>query len=965
MKMVNKLRLGAAAIAFIVSAQTAQAQTQGIRFDIPAQPATTGIQVLGTAAGLQIVAAEADLRGIRIAPVRGEMTPREAVRRALAGTGLEVVSDDGRTLVVKRAPLGVASADSETRHEEITVTGIWHSLDQSLEMRRSSDRIVDAIVAEDIGKLPDQNIIETLQRIPGVQITRVQGEGGDFVIRGISQNQIQFNGAMLGGPSSDGTGRLQEFNPEILGALQVIKSPSADTTEGALGGTINLITKKPLDLPGFVASGRVQGAYYDRAERAGFQGSAMVSMRTDDKRLGVLFGITHHDYIRATHSYDSSGWTRVNSGTANQFDTNNDGIANADDQRDVYRPLRMVNNMLWVDNIRTGYNASAQFRPVPELEFSFDGAITDTRIDLDAIRLQAILTNAARDVSVDKDGTVTKATYTNPTLRPANFQETYDTRQEIYSLAAKYEEGPWRLELRGTHSTGWRKSFQGVPLLIPNAGLTTSVITDFTAGTDVPGFELAQSYDALDPANWQLQSSYETLDVIESTSNEVKFDMSYKPGGAWIDRIAIGARYQDTDLSSLRYAQNPSAAQIIAAFPDADVNNDNRISATELAGIRFSAMPGSAFLNGASGTTVRNWLTGTVDFDATRAALGLSDAPLSLSTVRDAQQKQVAAYAMIGLDGILGTLPVKGDIGIRYVHIDRESGGYIIGAQTNYQRYRSKFDYVLPALNLRADLSQTLQARLSIARVIASPTLTSVAPGLSLNQVSFTGSRGNPDLKPYEADQADLALEWYFARSSALAATAFYKKINSFTVNTIVEEYFENGINSGVYRITQPTNGESGSIQGFELAYQQLFPRLPGPLAGSGLTFSYTFADSDTPLVNSLTGAKDPLPGLSRHSFNTSAFIEQDWGNMRVTYSWRDRYLNTVQSAAAGGNLYTRAYGQLDASFQYNLSEKIRVNVDLLNLTNAANRSYVGVESRTRLYEVNDRRFYFGIRASL
>jgi len=961
MKSTYRLRLAVAASALIVSAQPALAQNR--KFDIPAQAAITGIQALGTATGLQIIAADTDVRGMHIEAVRGEMPPREAVDRALRGTGLYVASDDGRTLVIKRTPGEQSMIGNPLYADEILVTGIRQSLDQSLDMRRRSDRIVDAIVAEDIGKLPDQNVIETLQRIPGVQITRVQGEGGDFVIRGISQNQVQFNGAMLGGPTANGSGRLQEFNPEILGALQVIKSPSADTTEGALGGTINLITKKPLDLEPFVASGRLQGSYYDRAEKLGYQASGMVSMKTPDDRLGVLLGFTRHDYTRSTHSYDSSGWTLLNAGTANQFDTNNDGVADANDQRNVYRPLRMVNNHLWLDHVRNGYNAAVQFRPTPELEFSFDAAITDTMIRLDALRLQAILSNAATDVTVDENGTIVKATYTNPSLRPANFQETYDTRQEIYSLAGKYEKGPLLVELHGTHSTGTRESFQGVPLLIPLAGLSTSVTTDFGAGTDVPTFQVIQNYDALDPSNWRLESNYETRDVVESESNEAKLDVTYSLGG-WVDRVKLGGRFQKTDLSSVRYAQNPSAAAILAAYPQADVDGNGIITANELAGLDLSGLPGSSFLSGVSGDTVRDWLAGTVDFDATRAALGLSDAPLTLSTVRDTRQKQVAGYAMLGLNAMVGRLEIKGDAGLRYVHIDRKSGGYVIGAETYFQTYHSKFDYLLPSINLRTMLTPDLQARVSAARVIASPSLTSVAPGVSLNQVSFTGSRGNPDLKPFEADQVDVALEWYLAPSSALAGTFFYKKINSFTVNTIVEEYFENGINSGIYRITQPTNGESGSVSGFEIAYQQVFPDFPGILSGSGLTFSYTFADSDTPLVNSLTGEKDPIPGLSRHSFNASAFLEQDWGNVRVTYSWRDTYLNTVQSMAAGGNLYTRAYGQLDASLQYNLTDRIKLNLDLLNITNAANRTYVGHETRTRLYEVNDRRAYFGIRAN-
>lgn len=962
MKVSSKLRLTAAAMVFCASMPAAHAQSR--RFDIPAQPATTGIQALGTATGLQIIAAQEDLRDARISPVRGEMSSAEAIQRALDGSGLEVVSDDGRTLVIKRISTQPATAVDEPAPEEIVVTGIRQSLDQSIDVRRQSNGIVDAIVAEDIGKLPDQNVVETLQRIPGVQISRVQGEGSDFVIRGISQNQIQFNGAMLGGPTSDGSGRLQEFNPEILGGLQVIKSPSADTTEGALGGTINLVTKKPLDLDRFVVSGRAQGSYHDRADRAGYQVSGMISARTEDRRLGVLLGLTRHDYIRGTHSFDSSGWTLVNSGTANQLDTNNDGVANGDDQRNVYRPLRMVNNLLWVDNVRNGYNAAIQFRPTEQLELSVDSVITDTMINLDALRLQAILTNAATDVTVDDHGTVVKATYTNPSLRPAIFQETYDTRQEIHSVAGKYESGSWLIEARGTHSNGTRESFQGVPLLIPRAGLATSVTTDFVAGGDVPTFQLTQNYDALDPANWRLESNYETLDVIDSESDEAKLDATYHTGRGWIDRIKVGARYQSTDLSSLRRAQNPSAAAIIAAYPQADSNGDGAISATELSGVAFSGLPGSNFLSSVSGDTVRNWLAGTTDFNATRAALGLPYPEITLSTVRAAKQEQTAGFVMLGLDGTIGGLDVKGDAGVRHVRIDRTSGGYLIGDETRYQEYDSTFDYWLPSINLRTFLTSDLQARLSAAKVIANPSLTSVAPGLSLNQVSFTASRGNPDLKPFEATQVDVALEWYFAPSSALASTLFYKDINSFTVNTVVEEYFENGINSGIYRVTQPANGDSGSVQGVEVSYQQAFPDLPGVLAGSGVLLSYTFADSDTPLVNSLTGEKDPLPGLSRHSFNASAFLEQHWGNVRLTYNWRDSYLDTVQTRAAGGNLYAKDYGQLDASFQYNLSDRFKLNADLLNITGAANRTYVGHETRMRLYEVNDRRVYLGIRAS-
>lgn len=950
----------AAAATSLVLVEPAIAQTR--TFDIAGQPATTGIQALAAATGLQIIASDTDLRGRSIAAVHGAMLPLDAVLLALRGSGLYIASNTGRTLVIKRAPDAEPVAGTTPPGDEILVTGIRQALDKSIAVRRNASGIVDAIVAEDIGKLPDQNVVESLQRIAGVQIARTQGEGSGFVIRGISQNQIQFNGAMMSGPTDNGSARLQEFNPEILAGLQVVKSPSADKTEGALGGTVNLLTKRPLDLPGFTASARVQGSYHENAEDVGNQLSGMVSASTSDKRLGLLLSYSRHEYTRNTQTFDTSGWTLVNS-TANQMDTNNDGVANSADRRDIWRPIRMVNNLLEAAHERSGFNAALQFRPTPELEFTFDAAITDTVIRMDAPRLQALLTNAARDVQVDENGTVVRATYTSPTLRPANYDEDYDTRQEIYALSAKYENGPWLVELNGTHSTGKRDFVQAVPLAAPKPGLSTQIVTDFSTGSDLPTFQIIDNYDALNPANWRLLSNWETFDSTKGRNDEVRLDATLRTGG-WIDRIKVGGRYQRMTLANFRHEQNPSEAQILAGYPGADRNGDGAITLDELQGVVYSGLPGRAFLKGHSGNIVRNWLAARVDIDTERAGLGLSKPPLLPASVGNTEQDQYAAYAMLGIDGRVAGLEVKGDAGVRYVQIDRTAGGYVIGNTVQYQEYKSRFRYVLPSLNLRSLVAPDLQLRLSAAKVIANPSLGAVAPSLTLNLVSFTGSRGNPDLKPFEATQADFAVEWYPAASSALTGTAFYKNISSFTVNSTVDEYFDNGVNSGVYRVTQPTNGKSGKVWGFELAYQQTFPSLPGIFANSGLSLNYTFAASDTPLVNSLDGSKDPLPGLSRHSVNASAFLEQAWGNARLTYGWRDRYLTSVQTRAAGGNLYTAAYGQLDASFQYNITDRIKLNLDLLNITGTANQTYVGYKSRPRLYEVNDRRAYFGIRAN-
>ena len=757
---------------------------------------------------------------------------------------------------------------------------------------------------------------------------------------------MEFNGTNVIGASAGGDVNLADFNPDFLAGLTVTKSPTASDAEGAIGGIVNLITKKPLDLPNGYLSGRAQGIYYDQAEDVGYRASAVAAGRFFDDTLGVLLGVSVYNYNRRSFRFDTDGWTLTNG-----IDTTGDGVA--DPGR--WRPNRMVLNDNPVHQEREVYNASLQWRPTDTFELNIDAAHTHSYRDLSAQRLQVILTDQVTGATADATGTVVTGTYTNPTLRPTIYSEITEADQSILSAHARWTPDRFTIDLRAAHSEGTLENPIAVPLTRPRPGTTTTIRTDFTTGADVPTFVLSQNYDQSDPASYVLISNFETRDNNDNAGDELRLDVRYDTGWSPFTDLRGGGRFESLTVDSVRRSQNPTAAAILAANPGVDTNGNGLIDQNELVGFTYSP---TRFLNDASGVYPSTWFGGRVDFPTERAGLGLGEPPVEAASVRGVDQDTWAGYVQADFEFDLFQVPVRGNIGTRYISTERTARGNVVaGATVTPIAITAEFTDWLPSMNVRADLTEDLVARFSAGKVIARPALNQVAPGTVLNVVTFTASRGNPLLEPFRATQYDAALEWYFAPASILSLTGFYKEISSFTVNSVTRETF----NGQSFQVSQPTNGNDGKIQGFEIGYQQAFH---GILDGFGVGLSYTYSDSETPLINSLTGASDPLPGLSENSYNATAYLERDWGNLRLTYNWRDEYLDLVQTAALGGNQYEFARGQLDASAQFNLTENVRLLVEAVNILKDAQRFYTGVESRLKSYNVDDRRIYFGLSAT-
>ncbi|TCP33196.1 TonB-dependent receptor [Sphingomonas sp. BK235] len=980
-----RLRLLGATAVILCCAETAAAQTR--RFDVPAQPARTGIPQFAHQAGIQILVSSPLADSATVNRVSGAYDVAAALRLLLAGTDLVPVRAGG-AIILRRATADTAPAltpaavqvgaapapmaqpgpagPEEAPGEDVVVTGIRGSLQQSINVKRAAANIVDVITAQDIGKLPDQNVAESMSRITGVQITRREGDGSNFTVRGISQNRLEINGRTFLGPGAGGSASLESVSPEIISSIVVAKSPTADMPEGALGATVNLKTKRPLDLDDLVVSGRLQGAYTDQADHLGYRGSALVS-----KKLGETFGILASAAYSNTrtrgYQFDTGGWTRTNN-----IDGDGDGV----NDPGLYRPNRFMARIYDRAEERLTLNGSMQYRPTERLELILDGTYTRLQRERQSANYQVLFNDNDSRAVADENGTVVSGTFDNVTVRPLIYDEPTEFRSTNIGGSARYEGEIVTVRADASYSKG--RGTDGGPgasftyVVVPRAGRVASASYDFSRGGPVPDLSLRSNFDLNDPAQYQLASIFENDFVTDNTGYDARLDFTIRTDLGPVRSVEVGGRWEKIQFYSEAPQNIPTAASLVAR---GDRNGDGVLTVDELPGLSYDGRQGS-FFPGVAGDFPRDILGGTTDKEAARDAFGLpvpraDTIPFGRVSIKDVDQDTLAVYAKANLAGSLGAMPISGNAGVRYITFERLSSGFLSDTQPTASK--SRFDYWLPSANASLDLRHNLTLRAAAAKVVARPSLSDVGVSFVPLFVSRTGSRGNPALRPFEATQYDATLEWYFAPSSALTVAGFYKNVDSFTINRTQSELIP-GLSEqidpstaqpyGAFQITQPINGEAGTIKGVELAYQQALRFLPGPLGNLGIQANYTFVDSETPLIDEATQARLPLPGLSKHSYNLIGFYEDATVSARVAYVYRSRYLLGQGSAAAGGSSYVAARGQLDASGQINLTRNVRLTVEAINLTRALDRQYLQTPLRLLNAAREDRRVFFGVAAT-
>ncbi len=858
------------------------------------------------------------------------------------------------TVAASLVSMPASAQEVENELEEIVVTGIRGSLRNALDIKRNSSSIVDSISAEDIGKLPDENVAETLQRINGVQIQRRNGEGAGVSIRGLPQNRLQINGVTLVNPTGRNSGPgestfpvLQFVPSELIAGIDVAKAAEANHIEGGIGGVVTLKTHRPLDLGDKIAY-TAQLGYADRAEDFDPRGSVTFSKTFADETIGVLLSASwSRRSLQEELFFSRTGWSGQ--------DSDGDGFADTN-----FAPGDLRYQTLEEDRERLGLVGTLQFRPSSDLEFYVDGFYSS--FDLTRSRSwfssggsggtdpSAYLDNSA---VVDANGTIISGDFIQQIQGNG---EDLTNNSETYNIVVggEYNTGALTISTVFNYGKATQADDQDFARVRQN-GVRFS--RDFSG--DIPTLSVDPDFAVTDAGNYGsiIGFSNDIDFVSEETSFQIDADYAFE--GGFFESIDFGYRYADQS-SSRRQLRAGNAVGggvwVIAGDPDSGFDNsivpngfletvslDNVFSGEAVSVNSFLAanphgLGGREELLNLAGATLIEQPDGTYSTDETINS----------------------GYAKLNFGSDASSLPFAGNIGVRVVETKQTSVGNIItaGGPQSLTVERSYTD-VLPSLNLRFDLSDDKVLRFAASEVISRPPTADLRAGLSLDEGAGTASGGDPLLDPFSATALDLSFEWYMTDDSAFTIAAFYKDVSAFFVTTASREAIP-GLTSinddGLFLVSRLTNGQDGEIKGLELGYQTAFEN------GFGFQANYTFIDSKTPNSDPATGDNIGIEGLSKHSFNVIGFYEDDRFSARLAYNWRDEFL--VATSFNGSSLSEEGRGQLDFSMSYNVLENLAVTFEAININNSRVRQFSVIQDRNFRIARTDRRFFVGLRGS-
>jgi iron complex outermembrane receptor protein len=846
--------------------------------------------------------------------------------------------------------------------EDIVVTGVRGSLRAGIDAKRNAVQFVDSVVAEDIGKLPDTNVAESLQRVSGVQVTRGIGEGVSITIRGLRQNLTLLNGREIvdtqgrgsTGPDTLGSGSyglLSSIPAELIARLDVTKQAGAEQIEGGVGGTVNIVLRRPLDVGKQLIAGSGQIGTNDRWGKASYRGSILFSDSFAGNSFGVLVNLVYAKrYVREDSFNSFSGYRSLTTA----FNNNPSGVS-ANPNNDAFFGSRNDDfRYQRTDDVRErfGLNGSLQWRPTDTLDLYVESLWARTK----SIRDRNWLSMPTSAVGSDYDHVVlspNEVLIAGTIRAPLQTNYEYSTPKATYwtsAVGGTFENGPLKIFAEYSHSraTGvTTQSFARLSTGTAAANTTYPVVFDLTAG-EVPSLAPPATLDLTNPANFVYIVSQDGISTARTTNNAGRLDLTYSFNSDLLRSLEFGGRVADIDLSNVQSSTNLSFRRTLAGV-------EGTVSVYR---------PGD-FLNGLNVSLPTAWLAPNRSLYAQQAGCRILQAPTAAACTYGANtpngtytvtEKNWSVYGKANFGFDLGSIAVSGNIGLRYANTRTTSIGNLTrpGGVIEPITARVNDGIWLPSAVLKLDLSDELVARLGAARVSARPNTASLNNGLAVTNVP-SASGGNPFLNPFTVDQVDGSIEWYFAPSALVSVGLFYKDVKSFTVTTVVNEVVP-GINNGLpIPVTRITNGTGGSIKGLELLYQQPFTFLPAPFDGFGVAANYTYIESRTPLVDVTNGQKLPIEGLSKHNVNLIGYYEKGPVALRVAYNWRDRYFNAIGLNGAG--VFFDSYSDLSASANLVISDNFDLELEGVNLLDSGLRRYAGVPEAIQSYAVSGRQF--------
>jgi iron complex outermembrane receptor protein len=834
------------------------------------------------------------------------------------------------------APAAAAPAGMPT--ETIIVSGIRRSLESARNAKRNAIQIVDSIVADDIGKLPDRNVAESLSRVSGVQVDRGIAEGTSVSIRGLRQNVTLFNGREIfdstgrGGIGLDQSGTstygvMALVPSDLIGRLDVTKLAGAEQVSGALGGVIDIRTRLPLDGPEQQIAGRAALTHDQLPGKSGSELFGMWSGKFANNTMGFLASVSADTRQLAQQGLDTfSGYKAYNDTTV----TPAVGRFGNQDVRaqDISEKRKKL-----------GFNATFQWRPSNQFELTADTFMSKLESDRNRYWLSFNPTDGLTNAKYSTNNILLSGRATTAVLTNTEFA---DIESDVNSSAirAKFSLTD---SLRGSAEASMgsaKSSFHQLYFrLQPLAGITPSVDFDFTKGNfgtySISGIDLANS------ATLRHTILFDNLYRADTDTKALRGDLTYSTGWDFIDSVDFGARYntldshQDPLRADIRPAGGIPASQMgafLSPYSSSGAIGGLPSSYTVAASGTFSSCSGfSAFPVIAQDTQCTN-PAATVN---------------SRAGTFNVKETFTDAYVKLNYGTTVGGLDLSGNAGLRMVKRKLESIGNIMsgtGASTPTSFLRDD-SQVLPSAVGRLDLGDGNLVRFGAARVVAFPNTADLNNGVTLsNNAIFvngvqtgvgSGTGGSPGLNPFKADQFDVSFEKYFGKQAMVSVGLFNKDISSFIVQKQSAEAYS-GIN---YFINRKVNGEGAKVKGAEVLVQLPFFFMPSPLNDFGVMATYSVIDSTTPIRDAANRVL-PFPGLSKNNVNLVLYYETGPLSVRLAYNWRDEYL--VSLSAANTGVYNSSFTDVASTLRYDFNKTFSLNLEANNLLNSRQRTYDG-----------------------
>ena len=882
--------------------------------------------------------------------------------------------------------------DAETNElEEIVVTGIRQALDKSLDIKRDSHGFTDAISAEDVGKLPDQNVAEALQRVTGVAIQRSRGEGDFISIRGLGPDFVRgtINGRSLlsateavdpifNGNLITSTGRAANFDvlpSEVINTLEVIKSTSAKQIEGGIGGSVDVKTARPLSL-GDKYAASVQGTYREFDEDFDPNFALLGSWVNEDGDLGGLLSVSYSERSIREDFSRTFGWF-PSFGISTTLDTNNDGVGDAS-PNDVPFPLSNNAEVYEESRDRLTLSGTIQWQLTEDSELIFDAIYSKREVaesHQNLIFLPIAFDGDLAAQTTNPDGSVQVgnllsggAFSTIPSsLRPELTTDLQDYEDELFAFGVNYQKqiGDWNMSADLSYSKAEGENvFDRVRIDGDNGSFAfNTVVNDGGFNITQTNAGAGASADLGNPANFVVSVFDDRLATNEDEESAIQLDFEREFDAGVLTSVEFGARWRSRDKNVSRASNGngigvADAGVTVAQVGTFDSGADDFLDGDWNTNIDYSSL---IFPNNAA---ARNALDGYLSANGLSTVVG--DDPFGTF---DTEEDTLAAYVQFNLAGEFAGIPYVGDVGVRVVETDQTIAGFdaefrlqdnggmdttvfdslTTGAATPIT-FEESYTSVLPSLNLRFEVAQDLFVRLAASKSITRPTFNNLAPAFSINANSSTNlngdnfavslSAGNPALEPYESINFDLGVEWYFAETSAVYAGFFHKDVDDF-IAVITNNNVSSLAGEPIRAIGVELDGSSSPISIDQVSQ----PDNQGEAQIDGLEIGYqhdfesgfgfitnlTLTDNSAELIG--TGQEIDFPGVSDTSYNLTGYYEKGPLSVRLSYSYRDEYLLVPDAIGFGGQIFADDYGQLDASFSHDLSEQLTVFANIVNVT--------------------------------